>query len=178
MFHALTSYADAQRQAAVGRVVEDRAALDRFPRLLDVLANKDGFIDYRVGFDQDPMGRPRLTIHATGEVRLVCQRTLEAFVFPIAIDTRLGVIRREEEEAELLPDHEPLLLDGNDRSIDSIVEDELVLLLPANPVAPDSESRTPVWQEALSSNRKTNPFAALEALREDAGKSKNHRQGK
>lgn len=170
MFHALTSYADAQRQAAVGRVVADRVLLDRFPRLLDVLASQDGYIEYRVEFDQDPTGRPRLNIHATGEVRLVCQRTLESFVFPIAIDTRLGVIRREEEEAELLADHEPLLLDGNDRSIDSIVEDELVLFLPANPVAPDSESRTPVWQEDSVGSTRTNPFAALGALRKDAGK--------
>lgn len=162
MFHALTSFADAQRQAAVGRIVEDRAALNRFPRLLDVLASQAGYIEYRVTFELDITGRPCLLIHARGEVSLVCQRTLEPFVFPVVIDARLGVIRREEEEAELLADYEPLQLDGDERSLDSIVEDELILFLPANPVAPDSEDRTPVWQE--STQQKEHPFAALKAL--------------
>lgn len=164
MFHALTSFADAQKQAAVGRVVEERAPLSRFPRLLDQLADQDGVITYAVHFTSDPMGRPCLHVIAQGEVSLICQRTLVPFRFAVAVDARLGVITREEDESQLLAEHEPLLLtSGEDRSLDSIVEDELLLALPAIPVKPGSEGQGPVWQESPQTTR--NPFAALAQLK-------------
>lgn len=165
MFHALTSFADAQKQAAVGRVVEDRIPLSKLPRLLDLLASDQGSIEYRVSFQSDATGRPCLHVRAHGEVQLVCQRTLETFSHQIDVDALLGAIRREEEEAELLIDYEPLLLvGGEERSINSIVEDELLLALPPIPVKPGSEGKAPVWQEG--SSEKVHPFAALAQLKD------------
>ena len=165
MFHALTSFADAQKQAAVGRVIEDRIPLSKMPRLLDLLATDLGTIEYRVSFDTDSTGRPCLHVCAHGEVQLICQRTLEPFTFDVQVDSRLGAIKREEEEAELLADYEPLLLiGGEERSINSIVEDEVLLALPPIPVKPGSEGKAPVWQE--STRQKAHPFAALAQLKD------------
>jgi uncharacterized protein len=165
MFHALTSFADAQKQAAVGRVVEDRVRLTALPRLLDLLASEEGSIEYRITFDNDATGRPCLHVHARGEVQLICQRTLEAFPYQLEVNALLGAIKREEEEAELLADYEPLLLaGGEERSINSIVEDEVLLALPPIPVKPGSEGKAPVWQE--STQEKAHPFAALMQLKD------------
>lgn len=165
MFHALTSFADAQKQAAVGRVVADRIPLSKLPRLLDMLASESGCIEYQVSFELDATGRPSLHVRAQGEVQLICQRTLEAFTHQVDVDSLLGAIRREEEEAELLADYEPLLLvGGEERSINSIVEDEVLLALPPIPVKPGSEGKGPVWQE--DSKQKVHPFAALAQLKD------------
>ena len=97
---------------------------------------------------------------------LVCQRSLERFVFPVQTVQRLGLIRDEAEEAALPPGYEALLLDedGLVRPLD-LVQDELVLALPVVPMAPGSEPVERTWSAGEEELQAASPFAALASLK-------------
>ena len=85
------------------------------------------------------------------------------------IDTRLGLIVDEREEAALPPGYEPLLLE-QDGKLDPLatIEDELLLALPLVPVNPDAELpedvNRPEEEEPSPQDPSDNPFAALRGL--------------
>jgi uncharacterized protein len=86
----------------------------------------------------------------------------------VHLEQRLGLIRDEADEAALPPDYEALLVphDGMVRLLD-LVEDELVLAVPAVPVDPETEAVErdyPVPEEELA---KASPFAALGSLKKN-----------
>jgi len=100
---------------------------------------------------------------------LTCQRTLESFVLPLTVDSRLGLIRNEREEAGLPPGCEPLLVaeDGKLNPAD-VIEDELLLALPLVPVDPDSSLPPEVTgpgPEQSAAEATDNPFAVLRGLK-------------
>ena len=107
-----------------------------------------------------------LTIDAA--LPLECQRSLQRFLFPVSMVQRLGLIRDEAEEAALPPEMEALLVpeDGILRTLD-LVEDELVLAVPAVPMDPELpavELDAAPQQEELA---KANPFAGLASLKKN-----------
>ncbi len=95
-------------------------------------------------------------------LRLECQRTLEPFEHPLRVDVRLGLIEHERDEAGLPAGYEPLLLENGTLQPAQVIEDELLLALPAFPVKPGSLPLPESLQDA--SPRDGNPFAVLRAL--------------
>ena len=93
---------------------------------------------------------------------LQCQRSLRRFLQPVRIRQRLGLIRRESDEAALPAECEPLLVsaDGLLRPLD-LVEDELILALPVVPVAPDSEAVELDFAPGAEETAGRGAFAAL-----------------
>ena len=79
---------------------------------------------------------------------------------------RAGDADDEEVEASLLSDYEVLQLadDGLLRPA-ALVEDELILAVPLVPVQPGSESVERDWPVTGEDEVRTNPFAALAALK-------------
>ena len=102
---------------------------------------------------------------------LVCQRTLEPFELPVVVNTRLGLIKQERDEAGLPPECEALLVaeDGRLNPAD-VIEDELLLALPLIPINPDSSLPDEVTGrgaevDVSGDERSENAFAVLRELK-------------
>jgi len=108
--------------------------------------------------------------NAEAPLTVTCQRSLEPFVLPVALHSRLGLIRSEREESGLSPDCEPLLVDDDGKlALVDVIEDELLLALPLVPINPDSalpeEVTSPSTDESADEGRTDNPFAVLRELK-------------
>jgi uncharacterized protein len=140
-------------------------------RLGEALAGTEGTLQYELDFGRDEFGTAYVDVRVQAPLTLICQRTLEPFVLPVTVDTRLGLIRTEREESALPPGSEPLLVaDDGKLSLADVIEDELLLALPLVPVNPDStlpEEVVAHEPEETSSGegRSDNPFAVLRELK-------------
>lgn len=140
-------------------------------RLGGALAGTEGTLQYELDFGRDEFGTAYLDVRVQAPLTLTCQRTLEPFVLPVTVDTRLGLIKLEREESALPPGCEPLLVaDDGKLSLADVIEDELLLALPLVPVNPDStlpEEVVGPGPEEVSSGegRSDNPFAVLRELK-------------
>ena len=151
------------------RSFEGTLAIASLRRLGEALAGTSGEVSFELDFGRDDLGTSYVDVRASAPLSLVCQRSLEPFVLPVAVQTRLGLIRHEREEAGLPPDCEPLLVpeDGRLHPAD-LIEDELLLALPLVPVNPESRLPDEVTgpDPALEpAERSENPFAVLRELK-------------
>ena len=141
------------------------AGLDR---LREALADTAGSVTYTLDFGRDYLLEGYVDVHAEAALTLTCQRTLEPFVLPVSVDTRLGLIRDEQQEAALPPDCEPLLVNADGQlKLADVIEDELLLALPLVPINPDSrlpDTLTPTAPGA-EAEVEDNPFAVLRELK-------------
>lgn len=138
-------------------------------RLGGMLASADGMLQFELDFGRDELGISFVDVRVTAALSLICQRTLEPFVLPITVDTRLGLIRQEQEEAGLPPDCEPLLVPEDGRlSLADVMEDELLLALPLVPVNPDSTLPDEIISQdpdPAGDGLAESPFAVLRELK-------------
>lgn len=159
---------DAWRAVAARRSFEGRVPLAAFARLQDLLFDAEGDVGYSLQFDTDALQIPYVELRVDADLPLECQRSLERFELPVRLVQRLGLIRDEADEAGLPAEYEALLVtdDGQLQLLD-LIEDELVLAVPAVPVNPGSE---PVEREFAAREdelAKASPFAALSSLKKN-----------
>lgn len=149
--------------------LDGRLPLASFTRLRDLLADAEGDdVICSIEFGRDVLEQPFALLRIEAGLPLVCQRTLQRFVWPLEVEQRLGLIRDEAEEAALLPDYESLLLESDGAlSPVALVEDELILAIPAIPVAPGSEAIERDWPVSSEEETRANPFSALAGLKKD-----------
>ena len=162
---ALPEIVDPWRMVQARRSFQGSLPLGNLPRLRDSLAATDGVVTFDLDFDTDELGIPNVRVRADATLPLVCQRTLDVFGFPVHIDTRLGLITREAEEAALPEGYEPLLTGADGLKLADVVEDELILALPVLPVKPGTAA--PEWSGAAANEDtvKPNPFSVLKGLK-------------
>lgn len=161
---------DAWRMVSARRSFEGSLPVGALTRLCEVLASSEGTASFELDFGRDEFDTAYLDVRAQAPLTLVCQRTLEPFVLPVVVNTRLGLIRRESEEAGLPPGCEPLLVSGDGKlNLADVIEDEMLLALPLVPVNPDStlpdEVTGSAHDDASAAERDDNPFAALRELK-------------
>lgn len=168
---------DVWRMVNASRIFEGTLAVAKLPRLCASLAEATGQLECRMEFDRNEFSVSYIHLTVRGRLPLTCQRTLEVFDWPIAVDTRLGLIRREEDEAALPPGFEALLV-TNDGILNpaDVIEDEVILALPLVPRKPGA-SESEDWEFTSAANdaelldaeskadEKPNPFAALAQLK-------------
>lgn len=164
---------DAWRMVNAARSFEGSLAVADLPRLCASLAAVRGRLSCQLAFGRDEMTVAFLHLQVQGLLPLTCQRTLEVFDWQLKVDTRLGLITREEDEAGLPAGYEPLLLpaDGELKLAD-VIEDEVILALPVVPRKPEFDTEDEwVWtsdaQASRPEPRQPNPFAALASLKQD-----------
>lgn len=157
---------------AARRSFDGELPLAAMPRLREALADGEGVARYEMEFGRDGFGTAFLDLRVQAPLTLVCQRTLEPFVLPVSLHSRLGLIRAEREEAALPADSEPLLV-GADGRLDpvEVIEDELLLALPLIPVNPDSDlpveaTHHPAAEATSAAGNTDNPFAVLRGLKQ------------
>jgi len=142
MSTSLPDAVDVTRMVSGRRSFEGELPLARFARLREFLrgcgSRWSAVMDsVPTGLSSVPMrwefSTCRSTLNATATVMLQCQRTLEPFPLPLAVEQRLGFIRRE---SGLPDEYEPLLM-PEDRQLHlaELIEDELILSLPLVPVS-------------------------------------------
>jgi len=162
---ALPETVDAWRMVSAGRRFEGSIRVRDMPRLRISLVRDDATIRYEIEFGRDELGVAYLALKAAGHLPLECQRTLEEFELEVAIDERLGLIAREEDEAALPPGYEPLLTESGEISLADVIEDELILALPVVPTRPGSESESGAVWDTTPPEGAGSPFAELSRLK-------------
>jgi uncharacterized protein len=160
---------DAWRMVSARRSFSGSTSLAAFQRLSSLLTDSEGEVRYSLAFDRDAFGRAVVDVTAQASLPLQCQRTLERFLWPVSVSQRLGLITDEAQEAALPEELEPLLLPENgELPLLDLVEDELILAVPAVPVKPGTVEVEAQWGSDTIEEEppKPNPFAALAALKD------------
>jgi uncharacterized protein len=168
MSQALPESVDAWRMVQSRRHFEGKLPLAAMPRLAADLAATHGDAQFDLEFGKDELGIAFLQVRVSAALPLTCQRTLDVFELPVQIDSRLGLITREEDEAGLPAGYEPLLLTDSALRLADVVEDELILALPVVPVKPGTEQVQQSWggdTDEAETPPRPNPFTALKQLK-------------
>ncbi|APG06221.1 DNA-binding protein [Luteibacter rhizovicinus DSM 16549] len=165
----LPSSVDAWREVRARRSFQGSLPVSAFARLGEVVASPEGDVTYELDFGRDEFNIAYVAVRAKAPLTVICQRSLEPFVLSVEIDTRLGLIVEESEEAALPPGYEALLIEQDGKlSLVATIEDELLLALPLVPVNPDYELPDDIVgadeEEEASPDPSENPFAALRGL--------------
>lgn len=168
---SLPQRVDAGRAVAGRRSFHGSLQVASMLRLAAALADDNGEVEYDLQFGSEALATHCMTVRAKAVLTLQCQRTLEPFGWPVEIEQRLGLIADERDEAALPPGIEPLLLDDGTLDPAHVIEDELLLALPAFPVKPGAEAETLHWvggNDAAPVDEvepETHPFAVLRELK-------------
>jgi uncharacterized protein len=161
-----TAYApfmlDAYRFAREAACLEGRLSLSDCRRLMDVLAQTEGDVHYRLLGLTGDQGQARLRLRVTGHLLLVCQRCLGAVAHDLHIDRLLELASEYSAptQEEMEDDSVDVLPLAGALAVDTLVEDELLLSLPLVPR--HAECALPATAADSSA---AHPFAALAALK-------------
>ncbi len=152
-----------------------------FDRLRDSLWSEGevanaGQVDYEVGGDADARARPVLQLKVSGRVWLQCQRCLGGFEHELAVDTTLRLVPEASLEAEHSddPDEPDCIAASRELDLAALIEDEILLALPAYPRHSVNDSSCRSDAEKMGSNQ-VSAFSALgqlDALKQKAFTSK------
>ncbi len=130
--------------------------MECLPRLAQMQCSTEG-LEYLLRGGINDNGKPFLRISASGAMRLVCQRCLGTFVFPLAIDVGLQVTESLR-EIEAADDDADRVLASWATDVGRLIEDEVILALP---MVPRHERCVAVGAGVTA---KISPFSALAAL--------------
>jgi uncharacterized protein len=150
--------------ADVGRSFRGEVAVGDLSRLAPLLSSRQGTLNVRLEFALDERRIRTLKGSIEGSIDLVCQRCLGALSFPLDLRIRLGIVTSEAEVDRLPEGYEPLLVSGEPLPTCDVIEDEVLLALPAIPLHEGSPScETGYRNEPLA--KRDNPFSVLEKLK-------------
>jgi uncharacterized protein len=104
-------------------------------RALDMLTASTGHLAYRVLGRVEPRKRPRLVVEVDGALSVCCQRCLEGIDYPVRIRSVLELVGDEEEltQEEIEDDSKDFLVAQKELDVVALIEDEIILDLPAAP---------------------------------------------
>lgn len=158
------------RQVELNRTIEGDYPLVKMGRLSEILVSNEGDVAVKLEFGRSA-GFACLKAKVSAKLLVQCQRCLKPIETEVAGDFKFALVKSEE-EFELLPEEfEPYLLEGEEQSIISLIEDELLLSLPMVTVHENACSDFMTSQEKAieAAKEAEHPFAALKALKDDLG---------
>ena len=155
---------------AAQRSFEGVLPLSSMPRLCEALERPEGECQFVLEFGRGVLNVPYVEIRAQAQLPLMCQRSLQRFLLPVSVVQRLGLVKRDEQEAELPEGYEVLIpdVDGTIHPAE-LIEDELILALPVVPMDPRSEPVDLTWPREVAKIEEEphqNPFAILADLKQ------------
>lgn len=151
--------------------------MSRMKRLAPLLVNADGEVSFVARFGHDLEQRIVVDLQAEAALPLVCQASLEVYDERVNRRSKLVVIKRDNEPAELPNDYEVVRTEKGRLAFVNLVEDELLLSLPNFPRkpglgkveystgGPTAENKEPERAGAQDGG-KIKPFAALQEMLE------------
>ncbi len=164
---ALPREADLRAWASRGIEVEGDVLVTQMPRLKSVVASTEerAYATFRCWKDQQH--RYNVDIEVQMTVALVCQRCLSDCQLELVTQSKLIVVWNEDSIKELPSGYDPLVA-GGVSDLHALVEEELLLALPAVPMhdAGDCEDASRAFGDSTMDvvEEKKSPIAALGAL--------------
>ena len=159
---------DPYRLAEKGQTLSGELAVGKMPRLKLLLAGSSGDVECRLVFSKQ-VRQYFLTGHIKGCLKLTCQRCLESYDQEIDSHFSLLLVADDREAERVQEMAEPLIVVDDELDISTIVEDEILLSMPAIPrhrEERDCLSHEMVNEiESLPDTQQENPFAVLEKLK-------------
>jgi len=164
MLDCLPEYIEPVGLADVGRSFRGEVPVSKLLRLLPSLSSADGVLKVQLDFRLDERCIRILKGTIEGTVSLVCQRCLKALRFPLELGFRLGIVTSETDMDRLPEGYEPLLVSGEPLRTFDVVEDEVMLSVPAFPLHEGGQACVMAYE-----NRplpvKDNAFSILKKLK-------------
>lgn len=121
---------DVRKAALRGVSIRGALTLAQLPRLQPVLATSEGWVRAELVFSRDEENHSVIAVSVEAEVDVVCQRCLEPMTLPVSCNNRLAVVWTDEQAKHLPKNLDPLICE-DDCALWELVEDELILALPA-----------------------------------------------
>lgn len=149
--------------------ISGEADLDTMPNLTQALVDKEGVVNVDLLFSVDEQGVRTITGEASGHVNMTCQRCLETVEVAVEAEFNLGVVASEEAAVQLPRSYDPLIVEGEEIELPSVVEEELILSLPHDAYHDDCSINTSFGdaKTAAEDTKKPNPFSVLAQLKAD-----------
>lgn len=149
----------------------DTIPLLRFSRLGGILADTNGSLEITLNGRADKSGKPVLHLEARGVLKLICQRCLDSFEYPLDVAADFVIVTSEDAipspDSDEYDDEVDYLVAETQMPVINLVEDEILLTLPLAPKHPDGLCGDAGKVEL----EKPSPFAVLKGFK--AGKSQN-----
>lgn len=164
MLDCLPEHIEPVGLADAGRSFRGELAVSEFHRLAELLADRDGNLQVQIDLHRDERCIRVLQGRVEGQIRLTCQRCLKPLDFEVDLEFSLGIVSGEDEVAQLPDGYEPLLVDGEPLLTSAVIEDEILLAVPAVPVHPDVQRCDSGYRNQPKPGR-DNPFSVLEKLK-------------
>jgi len=137
MLDRLPEYIDPLQLADKRGALKGQIPLKSLDRLAEILADDTGTVAVELFFGRE--GRlAKIDGHIKTVLELKCQNCLGAVKWPLHCDIKLGIVTSIDQADRLPEDFEPLLVDEGKILLKSIIEDEILLVLPAFPKHPHS----------------------------------------
>ncbi len=163
---------DVRRAAARGATVRGLVQPVDLPRFRTLLAADEGAIEVVLSLSRDEENRYLANVSVRAEVTVTCQRCLEPMPIVLTGDTTLGVVWREAQAAQLPRQLDPLVVEGEACDLWELVEEELILSLPAFSYHDTQQCRdslagfaAPPPEEDGAGPESPNPFEVLGQLK-------------
>ncbi|MGZ8190828.1 MAG: YceD family protein [Methylococcaceae bacterium] len=133
MLDRLPEYIDPLQLADKRGALKGQIALNSLDRLAEMLHNDTGNVFVDLFFSRE--GRLiKIEGQIEANLELKCQNCLQALEWAVKTAVRLGVVTSIDQANRLPEDFEPLLIVGGEKIIlKNLIEDELILALPAYP---------------------------------------------
>jgi uncharacterized protein len=153
-----------------GAHYESELAIAQMTRLAAAVAEPTGRVSAQWHLAKDDAGYPALSGAVHGALRLRCQSCQKIFSWPLDLDVKLRLVNSEAEEAEVLKDHEPYLVQDDQLALAEVTEDEVLLALPLMPRCETCENnaqrqpQTEIRDEPARPDSFPGPFAALKKV--------------
>ncbi|UTF60548.1 YceD family protein [Gilvimarinus sp. DA14] len=161
---------DPRKYAQQGVELTGVLALEALPRLQGAVAGDSASFQVLLSFRIDEDGKKVLEGAIDGEVSMICQRCLDLVQVPLSCNLRLGIVWSEDQARALPRDLDPWVVGEGAADFYDIVEEELLLSLPAvayhdYACVPSEHFRSEAPEAEVSSKPKQNPFQVLEQLK-------------
>lgn len=149
--------------------------LEAMPRLREAVESMDHPVQVGIRFVRE-YGRIRVEGEVQAQVELLCQRCLQPVSFAVETTFRVVPVADMDEACAMDSEVEPVLLENGLLAVHDLVEEEILLTLPAVPVheqgacalRPGREF-TAGEVEAARKEERGNPFAVLGCLKDTPG---------
>ena len=170
MLDRLPEYIDPLHLADKRGELKGQIPLSSLDRLATMLVNDSGSIIVDLFFGRE--GRlAKIEGHLKAVLELECQNCLGAVSWPVDCNIKLGIVTSIDQADRLPEDYDPLIVEEGKIPLKNIIEDEILLTLPAFPKHQqpcfvkkvDNNTVDPIVNDESSSTE--NPFSILAKLK-------------
>ena len=172
------------------KTLQGQLALSKMKRLASSLsenASDKSDVEVELHFGVDDSGLPNIRGKLVAMLQLTCQRCMQPMSYQVEAQVSLAIVQNDVQAKKLPERYEPILVGEDEVSLSELVEDELLLALPA--IAMHEMDQCPVSDElkllqagkistdansgvvsnemagTRQESEKPNPFAVLEQLK-------------